>query len=69
MARISVPWVNRHVDKIAKLANDDEEAHASEDHLYREVLRAIADGTASNPRACAEAALKTQELSFSRWYS
>lgn len=70
MARITVPWVMRHVAKIQALEKiSDEEAHSAEDHLYREVLRAIADGTVSNPRACADAALKTWEFEFSRWYA
>lgn len=46
---------------------DDEAAHSMEDTLHQEVLRAIADGSASNPSECARRALLTLDVDFSRW--
>lgn len=48
---------------------DDETAHVREDELRAEVLRAIADDDCDDPAGCARAALKTEALDFSRWYS
>lgn len=42
-------------------------AHAREDELYLDVLKAIASG-AQNPAELAAEALKTQEIHFDRWY-
>lgn len=58
--------VNERVLRIAAASGDDEHQHSSEDDLYRDVLRAIADG-APNAAELATAALKSQTLHFSRW--
>lgn len=42
--------------------------HEAEDLIHQDVLRAIADGTAEDPRAMAAEALKTLELDLTRWY-
>ena len=58
-------------DRVARIRThaeegDDEAAHGEEDDLWRDVLRAIADG-ADNPRAMAREALETTHLSFERY--
>lgn len=45
---------------------DYEAAHADEDRLWRDVLRAIAEGWCEDPAACARAALESQDLEFKR---
>jgi hypothetical protein len=56
------------VAKIAAMAGDDEAAHGEEDSLHRDVLRAIADGTAyPSAAALARCALGTIGLDFARW--
>ena len=52
---------------IKKCTHDNEAAHAQEDDLYLRLLRAIADGSCSDPAACAREAIKTQEADFQRW--
>ncbi len=46
---------------------DDESAHSEEDTIHRDVLRAIAEGSAADPRACASEALKSLAIDFHRW--
>lgn len=69
------PAEARHrVQEIRRLAGpdeascDDQAAHAAQDRLYRDVLRAIADGCAL-PRELAQAALETERIDFARWYA
>ena len=59
------------VQKIFDLAHSGEnvEAHREEDRLYHEVLSAISNGKTTDPRACADEALKTETINFDRWYS
>ena len=52
---------------IANCTHDDEKAHGLEDDLHHAVLRAIANGTATDPAECARRALKTLSLDFARW--
>lgn len=54
------------VAEIQEVEDDPEQAHAMEDDLYIQVLRAIADG-AENAAELAEAALQSQLLDFDRW--
>jgi hypothetical protein len=61
--------VQVRVDAINAESCDDEQAHCDEDILYEDVLRAIADGTAEDPKLCAFVALSTLEIEFSRWYA
>lgn len=51
-----------------KAASDDEVAHAAEDDLYVDVLRAIAEG-ARGSKLLAQAALAARELGHARWYA
>jgi hypothetical protein len=46
---------------------DYEGAHALEDELFQDVLRAIAAGACDDPAACAAEALKSLENDFERW--
>lgn len=62
--------VAERVAQIRAMAGDDEAAHCAEDALYGEVLAAIAsDGCTDDVREVAAAALKTQDIEFSRWYA
>lgn len=54
------------VSRIREAAGDAEKAHALEDALYQDVLRAIADG-AEKPQELAAAALAAFEINFPRW--
>lgn len=54
---------------IRATARDDEHAHLKEDALYRNLLKAIADGTCNDPAGCAKLALTSAEIDFSRWYA
>lgn len=59
--------VRQRVKAIDEIADDVELAHAAEDKLHRDVLRAIADG-AAKPRELALAAIATQHLGLDRYY-
>lgn len=48
---------------------DPESSHENEDHLYLQVLKAIAHGTCEDPKACAAEAIKTKSIKFDRWYA
>lgn len=68
---MDVSHVRDRIALIAKSASsDDEQAHALEDDLYRDVLKVIAQ-TSSDPqaRALAAEAIKTTEIGFERWYA
>lgn len=58
--------VKKRVAEIAAVTSDFEAAHGREDDLYRDVLRAIAEGAPDAAKLAAEA-LKTQELDFDRY--
>lgn len=57
--------VQNRVTRIRSIQYDDEGAHSSEDHLYVDVLTAIADGS-TNPAALAAEALRSQDIDFAR---
>ncbi len=63
--------VNDVVDRLAAIrdAAVDDEAHQLEDQLFSDVLEAIADGTAEDPREMARLALSSLEIDFHRWYA
>ncbi len=65
---MDVQEVQRQVARIREMADDNESAHAKEDSLWANVLEAIAGGI-SDSDGLASAALKTKEITFSRWYS
>ena len=53
----------------AEAANQaDAKAHAQQDQLWEDVLRAIAE-EASNPAELARVALRANDIEFSRWYA
>lgn len=64
---MNVEDVKTAVALIHKASDDDEVAHSMEDDLHQAVLFAIATHTCENPRLCAEEALRTKKISFSRW--
>lgn len=64
---LTIEDVERRVANIAHLADrDNEAAHAEEDALARDVLRAIAAG-APDAVQLAKAALQTGAFEFDRW--
>lgn len=66
---MNVADVEARVQHIAEHGPDDPEgAHIEEDKLYKDVLGAIAAGHPDAP-ALAAAALKADDLDFSRWYA
>lgn len=66
-AKMTPEQIKEQVAEIEACKADDESAHAYEDDLRAAVLRAIADGTAVDPAACAAEALKTSDITFNRW--
>jgi hypothetical protein len=65
--RINVAMVADTVRYIEAVSGDAERAHAAEDLMRELVLRAIAEGRADLPEACAAIALTTDALDFARW--
>lgn len=66
---MNVDEVLKRVADIAHHADDDEMAHIKEDDLFADLLRAIAAGACDDPQACAEAALASLGIKFSRWHA
>lgn len=66
---MKVSDVLEKVQEIAECGKNESspDAHIMEDKLFLDVLNAIANG-AKNPRALAAEAIKSAELTFSRWY-
>ncbi len=65
---LTVRNVNERVNHIRELASTDPEAaHAEEDSLHYDVLKAIADVNVDDPVTAAHVAITTQEIQFSRW--
>lgn len=58
--------VHTRVARVYANRSDDEAAHAAEDDLHADVLKAIADG-APNASELAHEALRTKDISFNRW--
>ncbi len=65
---MKVEDVERRVKEIDEIADLVERAHAAEDVLHRDALRAIANG-AVNPVELAHAALTTEHLGLDRYYA
>lgn len=63
---MTVDDVKAAIAKIIEISWDDEAAHSGEDALHRNVLQAIADGH-PEPAALAAEALKSVQITFSRW--
>ena len=64
---MTIKDIQEAIEKIEAVKNDDEAAHTYEDDLHKDVLHAIADGTAEDPRAMAELTLTTVDIKFARW--
>ena len=58
--------IANRVAHITRNVDDPEVAHAQEDQLFAEVLKAIAAG-APNAQEMAQAAIKSLDLKFPRW--
>jgi hypothetical protein len=67
LAMITVEQVKLEVERIRKMAGDDESAHAAEDDLHQNVLTAIMNGECEDPKVCAREAMRTQDIEFARW--
>jgi len=67
MEFLTLSDVQKRIEEIRGKASDDEVAHAMEDQLHQDVLRAIAEDKCTAPRSCANAALKTLDIDFCRW--
>ncbi len=65
---MNVEDIRLRIEKIDEIADLIERAHAEEDRLHRDVLRAIAEGCA-NPSELANAALATEHLALDRHYA
>lgn len=62
-------WIDERLANLRDVGDSDPEAaHALEDDLWEDVLRAIAAG-ADEPEKLAREALLTQEVKFPRWYA
>jgi hypothetical protein len=66
---MDVDEVRERLREIDNLRGDDERQHAEEDDLHHDVLSAIANGEAADPRRLADEALRSGEIRFSRWYA
>jgi len=64
---MDLPTVKKMIAEIESVGTDYEVAHAKEDELYLKLLRAIAEGTCTDPEACAQEAIKTQFMDFPRY--
>ena len=67
--KLTLQDVKLLVETIRDISDDNEAAHLEEDKLHQGLLRAIAQGAVDDPAACAAEALKTLEMSFTRWYA
>lgn len=64
---MTVEEVESRVRRIDAMSNDDESAHEEEDELHRDVITYIAEGGFGKASELAAAALRTQDIEFSRW--
>lgn len=65
---MTVDELNKRIEYLKSIADDDEMAHAVEDEIRTQVLLAIMNG-AENPRELAALALTTDDIDFVRWYA
>lgn len=65
--KVTVEWIKKQIEEIARFNGDDEAQHSREDELYIKVLESIASGECEDPAECAKAALFTQQMKFNRW--
>lgn len=64
---MDVEDVNRRLADIEREKDDFERAHGMQDDLFRDVLRAIAEGNTATPQALASAALSVDSIDFGRY--
>jgi hypothetical protein len=66
---VTLEEIQKRVEEIRAVADDDESAHVLEDRLRRDVLSAIAEGfyDDAGARQAAAAVLSTKEIRFARW--
>lgn len=64
---MTVATIDECLAAIRDSASDDEDAHSMEDDLHQTVLRAIANGSCNDAAACADWALRSLKIKFSRW--
>jgi hypothetical protein len=57
------------VANIRKIAGDDEAAHCSEDGLYFDFIKYVAESADEELAAMAKEILKTEDIDFARWYA
>jgi len=65
---MTVEDILKRVERIRNSDGDNEDMHFDEDVLWENVLEAIARGAPNAPEL-AQAALRTKELKFTRWYA
>jgi hypothetical protein len=63
---MTVEEVQKGIERIRRMQNDDESAHNAEDGLREQVLEAIA---APDAALLAKEVLRASEIFFSRWYA
>lgn len=66
--KATIESIQEFLSYISSIADDEEMAHIEEDHLYKSVLEAIAEGC-DNAKELAIEALKCQEIDFVRYYT
>lgn len=66
---MTVEEAYKRVERIRRMAGDDEAAHGAEDEFREEVLKVIASGqvTEHTAQELAQIALSTSEIAFARW--
>jgi hypothetical protein len=63
---MTIEEIEKRVQQIKEIADDDEMAHIKEDDLRNDVLIAISKGV-PNAEELAYVVLKTGQIEFSRW--
>lgn len=66
LTTVKVVDIAAAMGELSAIADDDEAAHAAEDSLHTNILRAIALGVDTAP-LLARAVLRTEEIRSARW--
>lgn len=66
--KMTIKEVEKRVQAIRENVDDPESAHADEDNLYLDVLKAVARGSKHSIKLAKEA-IKTRNIDFPRWYA
>ena len=67
MVKMNPALVTLRLTAIAALAHDSKAAHVAEDHLFMDVLQAIAEQACESAAECARLALESLKIDFDRW--